>query len=118
MRGSSSLRIGKEVRFIFLEVLMSKGWFKVVVLHFVEAVHVQLSDEAIHFLVSEVAGKDNLLEFYDVFDDELETIWGPIDDLMVILDLNGIRNTPRSSKVLNTKPATSESSRGLKAEES
>ena len=43
-------------------------------LHFVEAVHVQLSDEAIHFLVSEVAGKDNLLEFYDVFDDELETI--------------------------------------------
>ena len=48
-----------------------EGAFEVVVFHFVEAIHVQLPDETVHFFVSEVAREDDLFEFDDIFDDEL-----------------------------------------------
>ena len=48
--------------------------FEVVMLHLVEAIHVELSDEAIHFFVSEISGQDDFLELYDVFDDELKAV--------------------------------------------
>ena len=38
---------------------------------FVEAVHIELTDEGVHFGVTEVSGEDDGLEFVDVFDDEL-----------------------------------------------
>jgi hypothetical protein len=38
---------------------------------FVEAVHVELSDERVHFAVAEVPGQDDGLELVDVLDDEL-----------------------------------------------
>ena len=38
---------------------------------FVEAVHIELADERVHFGMSEVSGEDDGLEFVDVFDDKL-----------------------------------------------
>ena len=70
--------------------------FEVIMLHFVEAIHVELSDEAIHFFVSEISGQDNLLEFDDVFDDELKTVGGPVNNLLILFDLNYGRSTLRS----------------------
>ena len=56
MRVSRSLGIGGGVLAILLEELVLEGAFEVVVLHFVEAIHVELPDEAIHFFVSEISG--------------------------------------------------------------
>lgn len=50
---------------------MLESALEVVVFHFVEAIHVELADEAVHFFVSEVARKYDLFEFNDVFDDKL-----------------------------------------------
>ncbi len=50
---------------------MFEGAFEMIMFHFVEAVHVELSNEGVHFLMAEVAGKHDLLEFDHVFDDEL-----------------------------------------------
>ena len=74
IRVSRSLGIGGEVLAILLEELMLKGAFKVIVLHFVEAVHVELPDKAVHFLVPEVAGQNNFFELYNILDDEFESI--------------------------------------------
>ena len=38
---------------------------------FVEAVHIELADEGVHFGVAEVSGEHDGLEFVDVLDDEL-----------------------------------------------
>ena len=62
------------VRSIFLEVFVFKGAFEVVMFHFVEAVHVELSDETVDFFVSKVAREDNFFEFDDILDDELQAI--------------------------------------------
>ena len=43
-----------------------------------EAVHVELSDEGVHFIVSKVFGKDNSLEFVDILDDKLSSGGGPV----------------------------------------
>ena len=79
---------------------MLESAFKVVVLHFVEAIHVELSDKAVNLFVTEISWKNNLLELNDIFDDELETIVGPVYYLLVLLDLDKTRTTPRISKVL------------------
>ena len=100
MRVSRSLGIGGGVLAILLEELVLEGAFEVVVLHFVEAVHVELPDKAVHFLVPEVAGEDNLFELDDVLDDELESIGRPINNLLVLFHLSKVGNTPSSSNVL------------------
>jgi hypothetical protein len=89
---------------------MSKGAFEVIVFHFMEAVHVELSYEAVHFFMAEVAGKHDFFEFNHIFDDEFETVAGPVHYLLVFLDLNGVSYTFSISKVLKTNPATSGSS--------
>ena len=50
---------------------MSEGAFEGVVFDFMEAVHVELSDEAVHFVVSEVMREHDFFKFYDVLYDEL-----------------------------------------------
>jgi hypothetical protein len=36
-----------------------------------KAIHVELPDEAVDFVMSEVSRQDDLLEFVDILDDEL-----------------------------------------------
>lgn len=54
---------------------------------FMEAIHIKLSNKAIHFIVSEIFGEDKLLEFGYIFDSELSSVRGPIDDFDEIIDL-------------------------------
>ena len=72
-----------------------------------EAVHVELPDEAVDLVVSEVSRKHDLLEFVDVFDDELDARGGPVCDLIELFVLPKIMDTFNISKVLAMKPATS-----------
>jgi hypothetical protein len=57
-----------------LEVLVPEGALEGVVFDFVEAVHVELPDEAVHFVVPEVVRQHDFFKFYDVLYDELETV--------------------------------------------
>jgi hypothetical protein len=57
-----------------LEVLVPEGALEGVVFDFVEAVHVELPDEAVHFVVPEVVRQHDFFKFYDVLNDELETV--------------------------------------------
>lgn len=50
---------------------MLEGAFEVVMLHFVEAVHVELPHETVHLLVPEVSWKHDLFELHDVLNHEL-----------------------------------------------
>ena len=50
---------------------MTEDTFGVISPTFVEAIHVELSDERVHFGVSEVTWKDNRLKLINVLDDEL-----------------------------------------------
>jgi hypothetical protein len=50
---------------------VAKNAFGMISPTFVEAVHVELPYEGIHFAVTKVFGQDHLLEFSDVFDNEL-----------------------------------------------
>lgn len=49
---------------------MAENTLRVISSAFVEAVHIELSDEGVHFAVAEVSGKDDGLELIDVLDDE------------------------------------------------
>jgi hypothetical protein len=90
-----------------LEELVLKSGFEVIVLHFVEAIHVELPYKAVHFFVPEVPGQHYLLELHDILDDKLESVGRPVDNFLVVLNLSNGIVTPSSSKVLKTKPATS-----------
>ena len=50
---------------------MSEGAFKMVMFHFMEAIHIELSDKAIHFFMSEVSREDNFFKLDYIFNDEL-----------------------------------------------
>jgi hypothetical protein len=78
---------------VFLEELMSEGAFEVVVFDLMETIHVELPDEAVHFVVSEVAREDDFLEFFDVLYDEFESVRCPVDDLLILFNLNIQKNT-------------------------
>jgi len=95
---------------ILLEELMAEGAFEVVVFDFVEAVHVELADEAVHFVVPEVFGQDEFFHPGWVFDDELQAARGPVDYLLVLFVLHRRGVTETISKALKTNPATSLSS--------
>ena len=56
---------------VFKEAWVTEDTLGVISPTFVEAVHIELADERVHFRVSEVAGKDDGLEFVDILDDEL-----------------------------------------------
>ena len=57
---------------------MTEDTFGVVSSAFVETVHVELSDERVHFIVSKVSGEYDGLELVGVFDDELIACGGPV----------------------------------------
>lgn len=58
---------------------------------FVEAIHVELSDEAVDLVVAEVFRQDKLLQFGTVTYDKLCAISGPMYDLMILLVLIKIK---------------------------
>ena len=66
---------------------MAEDTFGVIGSAFVEAVHVELPYEWVHFAVSEVAREDYGLEFVDIFDDELGSGGSPIGNLWKLLIL-------------------------------
>lgn len=62
-----------------------------------EAVHVKLSDEAVHLVVTEVAWKYKLLKFVGVFDDKFGARAAPIHDLgelFIVQNLIGLADEP------------------------
>jgi hypothetical protein len=54
--------------------------FRVFLAGLVKAIHVELSDETVDFVVPEKPGQHHLLELNGILDDELWTWWGPIND--------------------------------------
>lgn len=72
-----------------------------------EAIHVELSYEAVDFIVAEIAGKDDLLELVDILDDEFDSRWRPVCDFIELFVLGKKTCTFNISKVLAIKPATS-----------
>lgn len=72
-----------------------------------EAVHVELPDEAVHLGMPEVSWQHHLLQLADVLDHELSARWRPVDNLSELIVLSGGRGTLRISKVLAINPATS-----------
>ena len=57
---------------------------------FVEAVHVELSDERVDVAVSEVFGEDVVLEVVNLFDGELASVGHPVDDRLVVFVLEDL----------------------------
>lgn len=64
--------INVELPAFLLEIFMAEGAFEMVVLHFVEAIHVELPHKAIDLLVPEVTRKHDLLELHDIPNNKLE----------------------------------------------
>ena len=66
---------------------MFEGGFIVVMFNLMEAIHVELPHKAVNFLVPEVPGQNGFLKLEGIFDDEFLTVGGPVNDLLVFLDL-------------------------------
>lgn len=67
---------------------MAKYAFGVVLAAFVEPIHIELTYEAVYFLMPEVLRQDYLLKFVDVLDDELLARVPPENYFRVLLVLN------------------------------
>lgn len=74
---------------------MAKCAFEAVMLDLVEPVHVELPDKAVDFIVAEIARKDHFFKLLAVFDDKLKPVRGPVDDLLILFNLNILPNTLR-----------------------
>lgn len=66
---------------------MSEGTFEIVMFDLMKAIHVQLTDKTIHFIMTKVSGKYYLFEFGDIFDDKLSSIHRPINNLLKFVNL-------------------------------
>jgi hypothetical protein len=66
---------------------MLESAFKAIMFDLMEAIHVELSNKAVHFIVTEVTRKNNLLEFNNVFNDKLKAVWCPVNNLLILLHL-------------------------------
>ena len=75
---------------------------------FVEAIHIELSNEGIYFTVPKVLRQHNLLKLVDIFDDKLGARGSPVGNFGKFIILSDLGSTLRISKVLAMKPATSE----------
>jgi hypothetical protein len=53
---------------------MLEGALEIIMFNLMETIHVELSDKAVNFVMSEVFGEDDLLEFVNISDDELSPI--------------------------------------------
>ena len=67
---------------------MTEDTLSVICTGLMEAVHVQLPDEAVDFVVAEIARQDNLLELRNILDDELAARWSPKSNLVELIILN------------------------------
>lgn len=74
-------------------MFVAEGAFEVVMFDLVEAVHVELPDEAVHFVVAEVPGQYDFLQLLDILDDEFQAVARPVDNLLVLFHLNYMTNT-------------------------
>lgn len=66
---------------------MMEGAFEIVLFGFVEAIHIELPDETVHFVVSEIFGENDLFKPLDVFDGKLCSIRRPINNFCVFRTL-------------------------------
>ena len=60
-----------------------------------EAIHIELSDETVHFVMPEVAWKHLLLELPRILNDEFHAVVGPVDNfgkLVLLKDFKGLKN--------------------------
>ena len=66
---------------------MLEGGLEVVMLGFVEPIHVQLTHETVHLVVPEILRQHDLFKFSHVLDRELRSVRRPVDDLHKIIYL-------------------------------
>lgn len=52
--------------------------FKIIMFGFMKTIHIELSDKAIHFIMSEIFRENNFLKFSDIFDSELSSVRRPV----------------------------------------
>jgi hypothetical protein len=74
---------------------MAENTFGVLFSGLVEAIHVELSDEAVHLVMAEIPRKNILLELCDIFDDKFNSRWGPVNNFGKLVILNKNRYTLR-----------------------
>lgn len=67
---------------------MTEDTFCMLLAGFMEAIHVELTHETIHFAVAEEERKDDLLEFGDIFDDKVPSSRSPKNGLGVFIRLS------------------------------
>jgi len=73
---------------------------EIIMLDFVEAIHVELSHKTVHLFMSKVSRKDNLLKPNHIFDYKLKSICCPVYYLVELLILSKRGLTDTISKVL------------------
>lgn len=66
---------------------MTEDTFCKLVARFVEAIHVELSNEAVHLAVSKIARKDHLLKLYCILNHKLFPVCRPVNYLPKLLIL-------------------------------
>ena len=87
-KGEQVSGIVKKVLPVLLEELVLEGGLEVVMLHLVEAIHVELPHKTIHLLMPEIARQDNFLKLHDVFNHKLLSIRRPVNNLLILLNLH------------------------------
>lgn len=85
---------------------MAKNAFRIIFSGLMETIHVELSNETVDFLVTEVSREDNFLKFVGILYHKIFAWRAPEYYLTKFLILNNKKNTLRISKVFPTKPAT------------
>lgn len=89
---------------------MAKNAFCAVGPTLMEAIHIELSDERIHSVMTEVFRQYHLLKLVDILNYKFQARRTPVCDFGKFLILNAFETTLRISKVLVIKPATSDAS--------
>lgn len=72
----------------FEKIGMAKNTFSIIFSRFMKAIHIELSDKAIDFLVTKILRQDNLLEFVDILNYKFLTSRTPEYYFRVFLVLN------------------------------
>lgn len=78
----------EEVRTVAVEEGVTEDTLSKLIARLVEAIHIELSDEAIHLTVTEVPRQHHLLELTHILYDELTTRCPPENYLTELLILN------------------------------
>ena len=67
---------------------MLESGLEVIMFGFVKAIHIELTHKAVHLIMAEVFGEDDLLKFSDVLDGELSSVRRPVNYLNEIRNLS------------------------------